>query len=725
MTLSRNFGLLGIVWVLVVSNVFGQDPLPLTHQKWQDRLPVSLNGKLPDELPLKFEESYWHSLRASPGAPLRFDVELRPNKNPLFADPMLQDLCQSILISDLATMKELLAKGVDVNGRGVGNITPLLVAFFHDTDPRPFELLLSHGADPNVMSDSPPQPFSNFTQRTVANLAAIPQYNRLFKRTYQGNGGASKKGNANQFFGLHFPPFEYGTMNQPDGLARLKLLASLKVDFDQEVRDGFRNFLFNLLARSVSEIDHVKREHNYQLASILIESGSEYSKYLNHPGYVRWYPDGEDFRFCKFKPMHLLAHTLLVQELDIDLPENANFNKLVKVFEEDHLNLEVAKDDLKRWLNWRESGLANLILIEARIRETQNVDVLQQWLDGGVEREIARLEKNGDRWGRPSSAISYYPTTLRRRYGVEPKLGKYWNDIIESELIDRRTIRKWKEEKIFSDPRVEALKSAMFDHNISEMERLIVTEGVDVNAIGKDKLSLVYLATCVANDPRPLELLLRHKASPNVINDAEHKQRGLAAVHLIAKTKYCRLFRTIFEKGGDPNLVAKGKSCIGFIPSDCTDWKWRVEILCRKGADVNKAHSDQSLAEVLVKETYFFVKRHPPRSFPPMRGPDPNFFLALRLGAAYDFSLKDELSVPKYPSAGDDVRRGQCWLRLPHLVLEIHPGIKNYDPLAVWLEKKGFSLDDARSDLARWKKWIEDGTPELVQQEHARRKASP
>ena len=32
---------------------------------WQQRLPVSMNGKLPEEFPERFEQKYWHSLRLS------------------------------------------------------------------------------------------------------------------------------------------------------------------------------------------------------------------------------------------------------------------------------------------------------------------------------------------------------------------------------------------------------------------------------------------------------------------------------------------------------------------------------------------------------------------------------------------------------------------------------------------------------------------------------------
>lgn len=66
-----------------------------------------------------------------------------------FDDPKVIALCKAIERNDLDAMERLIAQGADVNAKGKDNMTPLLWAFF-DNHPRRFELLLKHGADPNV-----------------------------------------------------------------------------------------------------------------------------------------------------------------------------------------------------------------------------------------------------------------------------------------------------------------------------------------------------------------------------------------------------------------------------------------------------------------------------------------------------------------------------------------------------------------------------------------------
>jgi len=66
-----------------------------------------------------------------------------------FNDATVVELCDAIEANDIAKMKRLIAEGVDVNAIGEGGVTPLLWAFV-DNQPERFQLLLEHGADPNV-----------------------------------------------------------------------------------------------------------------------------------------------------------------------------------------------------------------------------------------------------------------------------------------------------------------------------------------------------------------------------------------------------------------------------------------------------------------------------------------------------------------------------------------------------------------------------------------------
>lgn len=71
------------------------------------------------------------------------------NAEDYFEDPQLVALCKAIEANDLSTVERLLSAGVDVNARGIANVTPLLWAFPGNHIER-FRLLLEHGADPNV-----------------------------------------------------------------------------------------------------------------------------------------------------------------------------------------------------------------------------------------------------------------------------------------------------------------------------------------------------------------------------------------------------------------------------------------------------------------------------------------------------------------------------------------------------------------------------------------------
>lgn len=68
----------------------------------------------------------------------------------MFPDPKLRALAEAAGEGDVAEIDALVAEGVDVNGRGTGNATPL---FWAMRDIRGYRRLLELGADPNVRYD--------------------------------------------------------------------------------------------------------------------------------------------------------------------------------------------------------------------------------------------------------------------------------------------------------------------------------------------------------------------------------------------------------------------------------------------------------------------------------------------------------------------------------------------------------------------------------------------
>ncbi len=66
-----------------------------------------------------------------------------------FDDPKVVALCHAIESNDIKEIDRLVADGANVNAKGKDNMTPLLWAFPDNKLDR-FNLLLRHGADPNI-----------------------------------------------------------------------------------------------------------------------------------------------------------------------------------------------------------------------------------------------------------------------------------------------------------------------------------------------------------------------------------------------------------------------------------------------------------------------------------------------------------------------------------------------------------------------------------------------
>lgn len=153
-----------------------------------------------------------------------------------FADDRTVELCKAIERKDLSLVRSLVEKGANVNDRGVDNMTPLLWAF-PDENFECFELLLEHGADPNVCSASDfgtrgmlPAGFAvthlSFYSRFSGHCRAVMKY-----------GGDSNLVTAEKSAGdtpAHVVIRGYGA----DKVQRMQLLADHDADFDTVGRYG-------------------------------------------------------------------------------------------------------------------------------------------------------------------------------------------------------------------------------------------------------------------------------------------------------------------------------------------------------------------------------------------------------------------------------------------------------------------------------------------------------
>lgn len=276
-------------------------------------------------------------------------------------------------------------------------------------------------------------------------------------------------------------------------------------------------------------------------------------------------------------------------------------------------------------------------------------------------------------------------------------------------------LRTWKPEKFFDDDLVIALCHAIEGRDVNEIERLIAA-GADVNALGRGQINPLYWAYHVDDDPRPFECLFRHGADPNVIVDISQIEThcvvmgGWSVSHCIACRQYNRLFRLVFENGGDPNLRTKviddSVTVFQLLSSRAPDIEERVKLLAGKGADLNVR----------------FDNGHTKMSGWTLWGSYDVVMVMLELGADYQL----EYTGDALRAANSDLAGMPCRFRLIHFIAEHGPndlprpsdGVDSYNAVVSWLEDHGESLSEAKKDLERWRSWKEEGLENLIEEEN-------
>lgn len=98
----------------------------------------------------------------------------------VFDDPQVVELCLAIEHGNLRKMERLIEEGVDVNARGRDNLTPLFWAFFGGHEER-MEVLLKHGANPNISITKEYAPASMPNGTSVTELAARAPFPGCFE----------------------------------------------------------------------------------------------------------------------------------------------------------------------------------------------------------------------------------------------------------------------------------------------------------------------------------------------------------------------------------------------------------------------------------------------------------------------------------------------------------------------------------------------------------------
>ncbi len=150
----------------------------------------------------------------------------------------------------------------------------------------------------------------------------------------------------------------------------------------------------------------------------------------------------------------------------------------------------------------------------------------------------------------------------------------------------------WKAEEYFDDPQVIALCKAIEANDLPEIDRLVAA-GADVKALGKDNMTPLLWAY-PDDKPERLKKLLEHGADPNVLFQSDFNTRkaisaGDSVTHMASRTRFAKYFEYVFEHGGDPNLVCRGRlrfmntPVFEVITGSGLNKKERVQLLIKRG----------------------------------------------------------------------------------------------------------------------------------------------
>lgn len=337
-TLSRsNLVACSLAVTCITSCDFGPSATSATSKSWQSRLPISMNGEAPEHLPSTWADHRWHDCFYGRGT-LEFSTICNWKAAEFFDDSTVAELCDAIFDEDIGAMRRLISAGADVNAIGKQGVTPLYWAFHMETNPEPFELLLKHGADPNVIAHMDGETWTTkvLPGNAVVHLVCQGTYNRLFKRVFESGGDPNLPCEA--IFSDAKTPLNQLYSGCPDVTERLELLIAQGANLDYRDDSG-HTFVSRLVAGCY--------ERQYKLALIALENGADYRLTYNRGGH-----------------QHRLIHFLAACKVDREREERAQYDALVSWLEERGESLDAAKEDLRRWTDAGDTSSSGSSSIE-------------------------------------------------------------------------------------------------------------------------------------------------------------------------------------------------------------------------------------------------------------------------------------------------------------------------------------------------------------------------
>ena len=326
---------------------------------WVKTMPVSMNGKLPTGSLWKKgrEKKHWHNCGDG------WLVRRKWKPEEFFDDPKVIELCHAIFKPDIAAIENLIKSGVDVNAVGIDGMNPLYWAFHQNTDPRPFEMLLNHGANPNLIVhqeeksriQSVPLFGGGFA---VVHLVSMTTYNRQFKNVLE-NGGDPNLVSENLI--RKYPPYRFLWPSTPDAVERVELLIKKGAKLDEKSNDGMSFVCLNCIGGE---------EESLQLCYLALRAGADHSlSYkIENKDFAYWATGRTEYKGCYFRMIHFMA--LNEQKArQRRKSEQKYYLRVLNYLEQRGESLKDAHQDLKRWKTMVADGNLNEIEKEHQQRE--------------------------------------------------------------------------------------------------------------------------------------------------------------------------------------------------------------------------------------------------------------------------------------------------------------------------------------------------------------------
>jgi ankyrin repeat protein len=238
-------------------------------------------------------------------------------------------------------MQRLIDDGVNVNAKGKGNMTPLLWAY-PDNKLERFELLLKHGADPNVIIES------DFNTRggmgpgdSVTHFACKSSFPGYFEAVFNhgGNPNLINPGKGNFDDSPLLLTIKFGGANKSE---KIRTLLKMGAEI---------NYMNDAGKTPVRQA--VTWGGQYDLALTLLDAGADPRVYI---------------------PMSnsRLIHTVIREErrrATWTPQQKADYERLIKWLEDHGESVEKAREDMQRWDSWSRSSGEYRRKLDAEIAE--------------------------------------------------------------------------------------------------------------------------------------------------------------------------------------------------------------------------------------------------------------------------------------------------------------------------------------------------------------------